>query len=356
MTNSSMTSIKAAILVLLYIATWLVPIAIRAELNEQIKCVDTLAGAQYPEQFKHIPKWYGVRGFAKKEFGDFFPVAKRELERGRPWVGVNLLWSDTHQFGDKDLPFVTAEAARYQPLCKQYPGKVELATFTEHNLAKPNKYHMAVQAAAPDCVIVNSVWKGGLSRRFKNEVHGERAPPPAGFGPYNYSYDGDDATNSNIKKDLKTHRRAKVFCVWHGRNNLKYGDKDKASRPQRIAEINDRRPDQAMLESQVYLFSDPGLIDLPKGWLVKSHAEKHDAQDTKGDKLLIISPVKASHIELRRGGQVVAKLPYYGTFDGGGYRYYWNRFGYTAGGDLKIWMSGKRYGTINGGFRAGMFR
>src|SRR5688500_14975337 len=70
---------------------------------EQIKCIDTLAGAQYGDALRHIPAQYGVRGFARKEFGDFFPVAKQELERGRPWVGVNLLWSDTHTFGERDM-------------------------------------------------------------------------------------------------------------------------------------------------------------------------------------------------------------------------------------------------------------
>jgi hypothetical protein len=321
---------------------------------QQIQCVDTLAAAQYGKELKHIPRNFGIRGFAKKEFGDFFPVAKRELERGRPWVGVNLLWSDTHQFGDKDLPFVTSEAKRYEILCKEYPGKVSLTTFTEHNLQNPDKYHNAVQKAAPHCHIVNSVWQGAYSKKYTNEVHGEHPAPP--FGEYFYSFDGDDATNSNVVGILRKHQRAKVFCVWHPRDNLKYGDKDKANRAQRVKEAADRSPDADMLLSQTYLFSNPGEIDLPAKWLVKSHAEKHDKNDTKGDKLLIISPLKADKIELRRSGKTIATLNYYGPFDGGGYRYYWNRFGYTAGGNLKIFMNGKRHGAINGGFRAGGFR
>lgn len=323
---------------------------------EQIKCVDTLAAAQYGSELRHIPKEFGIRGFAKKEFGDFFPVAKRELERGRPWVGVNLLWSDTHEFGDKDLPFVTSEAKRYEILCKEYPGKVELITFTEHNLKNPDKYHDIAQAVAPHCRIVNSVWKGAYSKKYKNEVHGEHEAPPLSFGEYNYSADGDDSTNSNTPADLKKHKRAKVFCVWAPSDNLRYGEKDTASRAQRIAEAADRKPDADMLLSQVYLFSDPGEIQLPPKWLVKSHAEKHDKNDLKGNKLLTISPLKADRIELRRKGKTIATLPYYGPFDGGGYRYYWNQFGYKAGAGLKIWMNGKRYGTINGGFRAGSFR
>lgn len=320
---------------------------------EQIKCLDTLAAAQYGQELRHLPVEFGIRGFAKKEFGDFFPVAKAELARGRPWVGVNLLWSDTHQFGDKDLAFVKKEAQRYQPLCKQYPGKIELATFTEHNLTNPDKYHDEVQKVAPDCGIINSVWKGAFSKKYRNEVHGNHARPP---GRYNYSFDGTNSVDSNVVKYLQNHYQAEVFCMWHPRLNLRYRMKDTANRAQRVKEAKERSPDKNMLLSLAYLFTPPGPINIPKNWLIKSHAEKHDANDAKGDKLLIISPVKAPSITLKRFGASIATLPYYGVFDGGGYRYYWNRFGYTAGANLDVLIGKKNYGTINGGFRAGNFR
>lgn len=325
----------------------------QAAIAQQIPCVDTLAAAQYGNELSHIPVNYGIRGFARKEFGDFYPVARQELQRGRPWVGVNLLWSDTHTYGDKDLKFVTSEAKRYQPLCKQYPGKIELATFTEHNLKNPDKYHDAVKKAAPDCGVVNSIWKGAPSKKYKNEVHGTHKKIA---GVYNYSYDGTNSTDSNVVADLKEHQNASVFCMWHPRLNLRYGPKDTADRAQRVKEARYRSPNADMLKSLVYLFSNPGTIQVPKNWLVKTHAEKHDATDIKGDKLLIISPVKASAIELKRNGKQVAKLPYYGTYQGGGYRYYWNKYGYTAGSDLDIVIGNKKYGVANGGFRAPIFR
>lgn len=325
----------------------------QAVIAQQIPCIDTLAAAQYGQELKHIPVNYGVRGFAKKEFGDLFPVARQELARGRPWVGVNLLWSDTHQFSDKDIPFIKNEAKRYQPLCKQYPGKIELATFTEHNLNNPDKYHDIAQAAAPDCRIINSVWKGAFSKKYKNEVHGNHTKPN---GVYNYSYDGTNSTDSNVVADLQKHSSASVFCMWHPRLNLKYGPKDTANRAQRVKEARDRSPNADMLKSLVYLFGNPGTVQVPKNWLVKTHAEKHDKNDTKGDKLLIISPIKSGAIELKRGDKTIAKLPYYGSYQGGGYRYYWNRFGYTAGANLDIVIGKRKYGVTNGGFRAPTFR
>lgn len=321
---------------------------------EQIKCIDTLAAAQYGQELKHIPVEYGIRGFAKKEFGDFYPVARKELERGRVWVGVNLLWSDTHTFGQKDMAFVLKEAKRYQPLCTFYPGRIELTTFTEHNLLDPDKFHDQVAKVAPDCEIVNSVWKGALSKKYKNEVHGNHAKPNK--GRYNYSYDGTNSVDSNVVAMLDRHKDAEVFCMWHPRLNLRWRDKDTANRVQRVREAKERSPDRNMLHSLTYLFLPPGPISIPKNWLVKSHAEKHDANDAKGDKLLIISPVKAPAIVLKRDGVELARLPYYGSFEGGGYRYYWNRFGYVAGPRLEVLIGKKKYGTINGGFRAPTFR
>lgn len=317
---------------------------------KQIPCLDTLATAQYGNQLRHIPLNFGIRGFAKKEFGDFFPVAKKELERGRVWVGVNLLWSDSHQFGDKDIPFIKKEAARYKPLCDKFPGKMEISTFTEHNLSNPDKYHNIVQdIVGTGCKVINQVWNGALSKRYKNEIHGNHKGIPP---PYNYSYDGTNSVDSDVVADLQTHSRAEVFCMWHPRLNLRYRDKDTANRVQRVKEAKQRSPDKNLLQSLIYLFGDKGNYQIPGNWLVKSHAEKHDANDKKGDKLLIISPIKGTAIELKRAGKLIAKLVYYGVFDGGGFRYYWQKFGYQAGANLDVFIGKKKYGIINGGFRS----
>jgi len=341
------------IFLFLLVAVIAMPRVARAD---QIQCVDTLASAQYGKELRHIPLEYGIRGFAKKEFGDFFPVAKKELERGRRFVGVALTWRDNHTFVKQDLQFAKKEIKRYQPLCQQYKGKIEVNVFTEHNLKQPllDNWLTQVQQQAPDCVILNNPWKGDFSKRFKTEIHNTHSKVPA--GKFNFSYDGEDSTNSNIVAALNKFKNADLFCVWHPRLNLRYNEKDPANRTQRVKEANQRSPNKDMLLSLVYLFSDPGKIKLPKKWLIKSHAERHQYVDAKGDKLLIMAPIKADAIVLKQEGKQVAKLPYYGTFEGGLYRYYWNRYGYTAGKNLVPYIGNKSYGVLNGGFRAGGFR
>lgn len=314
---------------------------------ESRPCIDTLAGAKYPDALRAIPNHFAIGGFAKT-FDDFFPVAKNELERGRELIRVNLTWSDSHSYGDSDIPFIKKEAKRYQILCKLYPGKVELATFTEHNVTKPDRYHDIVQKSAPDCTIVNTPWRGALSKKYKNEVHGTHGPVN---GAYNFSYDGTNSVDSNVVKDRQTHSNAQMFCVWHPRLNLKWGDKDTTPRPQRNA-----IPSKEFLQSLVYLFSNKGPFEIPKKWLVKSHAERHNAQDAKGDKLLIISPIKSDSIKLKKGAFEVERLPYFGSYEGGGYRYYSDQMGFKFGPNLEVYQGGKKYGVINGGFRGLTYR
>ena len=332
-------------------------------------CIDTLAAAQYGAELKALPNHIAISGFAKT-FGDFFPVAKKELDRGRQYIRVDMMWSDSHSFGDKDIPFLKKEGKRYEILCAAYPDrKIELATFTEHNLQNPDKYHDILQAAAPHCRIVNTPWKGALSKAYKNEIHGDHAKPGK---PYNYSFDGTNSVDADVESYKAKYSDAELFCMWHPRLNLKWSMKDSANRDKRIKESKDRRPNKALLESLVYLFNNKGSTSIPKGWLPKSHSERHEKSDAKGDKFLLISPIKQANkkgkvkpIQLKAAGKKAASLPYYGPFDGGGYRYYSTLLGYQisekcralSGASLcEVFIGKKKYGTINPAFRDGSYR
>lgn len=322
--------------------------------------IDTLAGAKYPNIVRTIPNHLAV-GFFAETFGDAFPIVRKELEAGRSKVRVHFIWSDTHTFGDRDIPKVQALARRYAPLCAT--GRLELSPFCEHNVAQPDKYLDIVAKLAPGCAVVNTPWRGGISRKYKNEVHGDHSVPA---GQYNYSFDGTNSVDAQLH-DINTvgrdgkpkvipgyfskHLRADTFFLWHPRLNLKWSMKDTTPRPKRNA-----KPTAEFMDSLEYLFTDPGAVSLPKGWLLKSHADHHGGADPKGDKLIVISPIRASKVELKRGNRLVATLPFYGPFDGGGYRYYSRIMGFKYGPGLEVWVNGKRYGVVNGGFRAGTFR
>lgn len=341
-----------------YLATALF-VASSAKADPQ-PCIDTLAAAKYPKILRAIPNRFAVSCFART-FGDCLPVAMEEMRQGRSKMRINLMWSDTHTYGDRDLPFIRKEAARYNGLCKTYPERIELAPFTEHNIKDPSKYLLEVLKAAPECgKPVNSVWRGSFTTdpRFKNEVHGDHQSPPKTAIAWNYSHDGTNSVDTNFERVKRMRAGAEILCAWHPRLNLKWSMKDSTPRPQRKA-----IPDVRLVSSLVSLFTVKGETSIPKGWLVKSHAEKHDANDAKGDKLLIISPHrvmnkrgKIAPIVLKRDGKAVCKLPYYGPFDGGGYRYYAAKYGYECGRDLDVWLGGKKYGRINGAFRDGSFR
>jgi hypothetical protein len=295
-------------------------------------------------------------------FGNALPAIEAVLATGRcPHVRIQVLWSDTHSFGDKDIPAITKGARQCQAIKKKFPNvTVEISPFCEHNLNAPDKYLDIVAKNAPDCVPVNTPWKGKLSTKYKNEVHGSHKPPST--GRYNYSYDGTNCVDSNVEKDKTTHGKSDVFFFWHPRFNLKWSMKDKTPRPERRA-----FPDSYLIDSIIYLHTQKGKTNLPlKTWLQKTHADRHQQIDPKGDKLLIISPIKSKEIQLRtRNGQVVDTLRYYGSFDGGGYRYYSGTYGYLVAQKAKriqgdplceVWVNGKKHGVVNPGFRDSTFR
>ena len=324
--------------------------------GQQIQCHDTLSGSLWGDQIKKA-NLNCIRGFEYAFGKSFQPVAKEFLQSGKIYLGVDCLWSDTHTFGDKDIKLLKECASNYQKLAEQYShAKIELTPFTEHNLSNPDKYNDIAQAACPKCTIVNSVYKGAFSNKYKNEVHGSHKAPN---GRYNYSYDGTDCTNSNVTADLQKHARAERFYLWAPRYNLRYREKDTTPRPQRIKEYKDRSPTVDYIQGINYLFSNKGTYNLPKNWLNKSFAENHGdlgKPDLKGDKLLIISPIKANEITLKRGGKEIGKLRYYGGFDGGGFRYYAQQMAYKFGSEVDIFIGKKKYGTINPGFRSAPFR
>jgi hypothetical protein len=211
-----------------------------------------------------------------------------------------------------------------------------------------------VKNNAPDCGVVNSVWTGAYTSdpRFKNEVHGSHSKPSIPGVRYNYSADGTSSVDSDIVTIREKYSDADTFCVWHPRLNGKWSMKDDTPRPQRKA-----WPSGDMLRSLVYLFSDKGIVSLPSTkWIVKSHADNHGPNDPKGDKLLVISPIKAAQIILKRAGAKIGTLDFYGAFEGGGWRYYAKVMGYKLGAGLDMFINGKKYGTINGGFRSAPYR
>lgn len=322
---------------------------------------DYLGGAKYPDLIlREHPKGWAA-GFFAETFGNALPIIEKLANTGRcPLIRVQLLWSDTHTFTHSDTMRAVEIAKKIEVIARKNKRvKFELSPFCEHNLKNPDQALEAIKMVAPSCTPVNCPWQGALSSRFKNEVHGYHAKPR---GRYNYSTDGDSCVDINITKMKRLHKDADVFFFWHPADNGKLNTSDPTPRPERKA-----WPTEALQDSIIYLKNKRGKTSLPEKFIYKSHADRHETPpEPRAYKPVLIAPVKAARFELvAKNGQVVGVLPYYGTFDGGGYRYYLGEYGYQVAEKairiqgspvVELRANGKVYGKINPAFRDGSFR
>ncbi len=338
--------------------------------------LDYLAGALYGKSILAAHPQGFAAGFFAETFGDAFPVIEALVKTGKcPLVRVQLLWSDAHRFGDKDIPKIRQLSRKCQALANKYPHvDFRISPFCEYdNLNNIDKYCDICQLEAPNCTIVANPNTGRPSKKYINEAHGTHKLEP---GRTQYSVDGgyprrvvnpddapyDDIVDKNCTQIKSDYSRAEVFFFWHSRFNLRYRSKDKASRPDRIKDYKRRSPSPAFITSIALLASDKGATTPPRGSTIKSHAENHgpNAQgqpDTKGDKFLIIYLKNVKEIVLKKAGTntIVAKLPQYGSYSGGGWRFYAAVMGWQLG-KVDIYANGKKVGTINCVFRDGVYR
>ena len=323
--------------------------------------LDLLGLARYPKDVvsdlaRQWPRgwWLGV--FSDVDgFGDARANAKRILEGGRVGgVRVQGAWRDNHNFSDLSATDVLGDSGRWNVVASEFKGvPFEYSFACEHTISSPDRFHDLV-ATRPLLTPVNVPWTGGMSRKYKNEIHGTK---PALRGKYNFSFDGTDAVNSDMAAFRKRHRKSQVFYLWTPQFNGRMNTKDATPRPQRKA-----WPSIELIESVIYLANKVGPVKLPSRFLWKTHAEQHNVPPAKRElKPVLICPVKVDEFELRRNGRKVAELQYYDTFVDGRYRYYLNEWGYQFSQRAKnelfdLVADGKVYGKVNPAFRAGEFK
>ncbi len=307
------------------------------------------------------PQGWALGAFART-FGDALPHIGRILATGRvPHVRMQLLWSDSHTFGDRDIPAITKEARRYQKLKQDFPGVVfELSPFCEHNLQSPDRYLEIVKNEAPDCVPVNTPWRGAFSKKFKNEIHGQHAKPK---GDYNFSFDGTPCVDSDVEKFKAGQSDADVFFFWTSQFNGRKNPSDPTPRPKRKA-----WPTSDLIDSIVYLHRKKGGTKLDKKHLLKSHSDQHfNVPAPRELKPVFITPISAPYVEaIASNGQVVARSGGKQPFENGKWRYYFPSFGYAMsekarriqGGDPVVTLiaNGRVIGRVNLAYREGSYR
>ena len=100
---------------------------------------------------------------------------------------------------------------------------------------------------------------------------------------------------------------------------------------------------------------------------MKSHGDQHTIPPSgKDQKPVYIFAEKVKELILKaQNGAVVDVAKYFGTFEGGGHRYYFSQWGFElaqkamriSGSPVcKLFKGSKEVGTINPAFREGSFR
>lgn len=308
--------------------------------------LDLLGIAKFKDvAVKNFPAGWALGAFSQT-FGDALPAVEAIIKTGKcPRVRLHLLWKDQHDFTSKDIPLAVKEAKRVKKLVDKYPAIEWLISgCCEHKMngALAKQFKDKILQVLPTVTYVNSYMEGGASLPdCINEIHGTKAREPK-VRPYQFSFDGNSASDANIPAIEQTLDEANTFFFWNSKFNGKTKDEDKTPREKRTA-----WPDSNYMKAIIYLASIKGNTSLPKNALWKPISEKNFP--------CLITPIKSNKVELRVGGKAVHTLKYFGTYVDGRHRYYASKWGYQLG-VCEVWINNKKYGTVNCGFRENSYR
>jgi hypothetical protein len=316
--------------------------------------IDYLASACYPEVvLKSHPKGWAFGAFAST-FGNVFPLVKKLLKTGRcPEIRIHGVWADDHKYKPtQHWPMIRRAFSRCKVIKRAHPDvEVQFSPFCEHtmDLETVKRLHGALEVMGlGGVVLVNSVWTGALLPRGFNEVHGDKVKAPD--TRYNFSFDGADAFAENVEEIKAKMADASTFYFWSPHLNLKYKLDDSTPRPQRKY-----KPTAKHIKALSFLANNRGDTYLEKGWLLKPLADDHGKSDPKSNKVVVIGP--ELHKEILVGREV---LECFGPFEGGGFRYYADKWGFEIveeqGIELPLRAGGRKIGTVNPAFRCGVYR
>jgi len=327
---------------------------------------DFLGGARYQKTvLSEQPRNFGFGVFAEVDgFGKAYKLIEQVAALGVPFIRVQLMWKDDHNFRPSDIPTIEKRVKQLVPIMNKYKNvRWFLSPCCEHNLSE-SQFEPFVQAILKNylmCTVVNSpnYKKGFVSRKYLNEYHHEEKPRSG--GRYAFSFDGANQVDSDIESYKANYKDAEYFMLWNSQCNGRRNLEDKTPRPKRKF-----FPTPKQIDSWIYQTRDRGVVNVPKG-IFKSHSDQHTVPPSgKDQKPVYIISQKVKEIVLKAdNGQTVGTLRYFGTFTGGGYRYYASEWGMDLAikatrihgkGVCNIFINGKKVGTINPAYRGGKFR
>lgn len=327
--------------------------------------MDFLGGARYQKTvLAEQPRAFGFGVFADVDgFGKAYKLIEQVAALGVPFIRVQLMWKDDHNFRASDIPEIRKRARLLAPIIDKYRSvKWYVSPCCEHNLSE-SQFEPFAQAVGLPVTIVNSPNKGRgfVSRKYLNEYHHEDKPRAG--GKFAFSFDGANQVDSDIEKYKANYKDAEYFMLWNSQCNGRRNLTDKTPRKDRKYWPTDKQIDSWVWQAN----RSKGSVKLPAKWLLKSHSDQHTMPPSgKDQKPVWIVPVKASAIVLKaRNGQVIDTARYFGAFTGGGFRYYHTQWGFELAqkairiqGDAicDVFVNDKKVGTVNPAFREGGYR
>ncbi len=340
--------------------------------------LDTLGLPQYDDLIaREIPTGWWFTSFWE-EFGPAKDSIEKVLATKRPagFRGQGLWAGSSHNYTEEHFERAMRIAREHEIIARKNPfARIEFSPFCEHNLMNPDPWLDRIARIAPTCGIINSVWKGKLSRKYKNEIHGTHSKIG---GSFNYSFDGTGCVDVDITKYLTRHASAEVFYFWTYQFNGKRNGatKDDHGNPLPVIPPTQRKfwPTSELVDSIIYLRKPKGTCNLIGKRTHKSHSDQQTPKPGQRDlKPVIIVPEKVSQLEyVASNGQVIAVARYGGTYDPKPpepvqrYRYYMPNMGYqlalkaeriqNGNPVVRLRAGGKILGTVNPAHRQNEYR
>lgn len=332
--------------------------------------LDVLGAAKFPSiALRNWPAGWAA-GLFDSTFGNIWGLVDKLAASGKcPLIKVNGPWT-AHQYEpskhDKAifaaLEKTFAMADKYRDVQFQFAPVCE----NDNTTAAYNALLARCRSRVHRVEVINSRGTRGKEvPGFTSEVHGSTKAPDS-F--YQYSYDGTSTVDANVVKDLETHKKARVFFLWHPAFNLKYKTKLSADlhEPKHVIK-NDTappkerncKPTPELIKSLERLGSPiKGTPKLGRREIWKSHADRNNTPpESREYKPVFISPVSAPRIELRDGSSVIAISQGRRKFVDDRFVYRFDKFGYQMSDKVvDIYANGKKIGSVNPAFRAGDFR
>ena len=330
--------------------------------------IDFLGGARYPKTvLAEHPRSFGFGIFAEVDgFGKAYDLIDKVAALGVPFIRVQMIWKDDHNFGASELKTLEQRCKLLLPIIKKHSGvKWYISPCCEHNLDEKKFQPFAnvvIKYFGGLASVVNSPnnKRGFVSKDFINEYHHEEKPRAG--GRYALSFDGANCVDSDITKYKSNYKDSEYFFLWNSQCNGRRNLEDKTPR-------KDRKywPVAKQIDSWIWLAKDKGNPKLPAKWLLKSHSDQHTVPPSgKDQKPVWIVPVKAKSIVVKASnGQVIDEARYFGTFQGGGFRYYHSQWGFELAQKAiriqgspvcDVFVNNKKVGSINLAFRENVYR